>query len=148
MKRTITLAIVCLLVGGSAYLGFAAEQEKAKPAKAGANGEQVTITGQLSCTFCKLANPNMSCKPECCTSCVKAGDPPMLTDADGNMYLLLTDKMGEALMTPERTKMLGGQATVTGLLVKGKGIQAIYVDSMVKVEAMASRESKEKEKKQ
>jgi hypothetical protein len=64
------------------------------------------------------------------------------------MYILLTDKMGEALMTPERTKMLGGQATVKGLLVKGKGIQAIYVDSMVKVEAMESRESKEKEKKQ
>ena len=66
----------------------------------------------------------------------------MLTDAEGNMYLLLTGKMGETLMTPERTKMLGGQVTVKGMLVKGKGIQAIYVDSMEKVEAKKAEEKK------
>jgi hypothetical protein len=149
MRRLITLAIVCLLVAGSAYLGFtatAAEQEKAKPAKVEpkgeSKGEQVTITGQLSCTFCKLAHPAMTCTPECCMSCTKVGDPPMLTAADGNMYLLLTGKMGEALMNPERTKMLGGQVTVKGLLVKGKGIQAIYVDSMEKVEVKKAEEKK------
>jgi len=139
MKRTLNVAIVFLLAAGTAYFGYAvaAEQEKAKPAKAEAKGEQVTMTGQLSCTFCKLAHPDTSCKPECCMSCSKAGDPPMLTDAEGNMFLLLTGKMGEALMTPERVKMLGGQVTIKGMLVKGKGIQAIYVDSMEKAEAKA-----------
>ena len=42
-------------------------------------------------------------------------------------------------MNPERMKMLGGQVTVKGMLVKGKGIQAIYVDSMEKVEAKAAK---------
>jgi hypothetical protein len=148
MKRIISLLVVCLLVAGSAYLGFtatAAEIEKAKEAKAEPKGEQTTITGHFSCSFCKIAHPDKVCSAECCRTCTKAGDPPMLTDAQGNMYLLLTDKMGETMLTPDRSKMLGSQVTVKGLLVKGKGVQAIYVDSMQKVEAKAeSTESREK----
>ena len=45
-------------------------------------------------------------------------------------------------MNPERIKMMGGQVTVKGMLVKGKGIQAIYVDSMEKVEAKPARKEK------
>jgi hypothetical protein len=71
--------------------------------------------------------------------CVKAGDPPMLTDADGNMYLLISGEQAVPFMNPERMKMLGGQVTVKGLLVKGKGVQAIYVDSMEKVEAKPAK---------
>ena len=140
MKRTIILATVCLLVAGTGYFAFAAEQEKPKTEKAATKGQQVSMTGSLSCTFCKLAHPDMTCKPDCCMGCVKAGDPPMLTDADGNMYLLINGEQGIPLMNPERMKMLGGQVTVKGMLVKGKGIQAIYVDSMEKVEAKATKE--------
>jgi hypothetical protein len=125
MKRTIIITMVILLTLSGIYL-VAAEQGKAKD-------EQVSITGQLSCTFCKLAHPDMTCKPDCCTACVKAGDPPLLTDADGNMYLLVSGEKEVPLMNPERMKMLGGQVTVKGLFVKGKGIQAIYVGSMEKV---------------
>jgi hypothetical protein len=139
MKRIVTLAAVCLLVAGTAYFATAAEQEKPKTDKAATSGKQVTMTGNLSCTFCKLAHPDMTCKPDCCMGCIKAGDPPMLTDADGNMYLLINGEQGVPLMNPERMKMLGGQVTVKGLLVKGKGIQAIYVDSMEKVEAKAAK---------
>ncbi len=143
MKRTIILLTVCLLVSGTAYFALAAEQEKAKtekaPAKAAMSGTEVTITGHLSCTFCKLANPTMSCKPDCDMACVKAGDPPMLTDAEGNMYILVNGEQGVALMTPDKMKMLGGQVTVKGMLVKGKGVQAIYVNSMEKVEAKPAK---------
>jgi hypothetical protein len=144
MKRTITLVVVCLLVTGTGYFAFAAEQEKAKtekaPEKAAYSGKQVTMTGNMSCTFCKLAHPNMTCKPDCCIGCVKSGDPAMLTDADGNMYLLISGEKEVPLMNPERMKMLGGQVTVKGMLVKGKGIQAIYVDSMEKFEANPAKE--------
>jgi hypothetical protein len=139
MKRTVILAVVCLLIAGTGYFAFAAEQEKAKTEKAPASGKDVTMTGQLSCTFCKLANPTMSCKPECDTACVKAGDPPLLTDAEGNMYILVNGEQGVALMNPERMKMLGGQVTVKGMLVKGKGVQAIYVNSMEKAEAKPAK---------
>jgi hypothetical protein len=133
------MAMVCLLVTGTAYFAFAAEQEKAKTEKAATTGKQVSMTGNLSCTFCKLAHPDMTCKPDCCIGCVKAGDPSMLTDADGNMYLLISGEQGVPLMNPERMKMLGGQVAVKGMLVKGKSIQAIYVDSMEKVEAKAAK---------
>jgi hypothetical protein len=33
-------------------------------------------------------------------------------------------------MTPERYKLLGGMVNVKGVMVKDKGIQAIYVDRM------------------
>jgi hypothetical protein len=139
MKRIVTLAAVCLFVAGTAYFAIAAEQEKPKTDKAATTGKQVTMKGNLSCTFCKLAHPDMTCKPDCCTSCVKAGDPPMLTDAEGNMYLLVSGEKEVPLMNPERMKMLGGQVTVKGILVKGKGIQAIYVDSMEKGEAKPAK---------
>jgi hypothetical protein len=139
MKRIVTLAAVCLLIAGTAYFAAAAEQEKPKTDKAATSGKQVTMMGNLSCTFCKLAHPDMTCKPDCCMNCVKAGDPPMLTGADGNMYLLINGEQGVPLMNPERMKMMGGQVAVKGMLVKGKGIQAIYVDSMEKVEAKAAK---------
>ena len=139
MKRTITLAAVCLFVTGTAYFAIAAEQEKPKTEKAATSGKQVTMTGNMSCTFCKLAHPDMTCKPDCCMGCVKAGDSPLLTDAEGNMYILLTGEHEVPLMTPERMKMLGGQVTVKGMFVKGKGVQAIYVDTMEKVEAQPAK---------
>ncbi len=143
MKRVIILATVCLLVSGAAYYALAAEKEKPKaekaPEKSMASGKDVTVTGHLSCTFCKLANPTMSCKPECDTACVKAGDPPLLTDAEGNMFILINSEQGIALMTPERMKMLSTEVTVKGMLVKGKGVQAIYVNSMEKAEAKPAK---------
>jgi hypothetical protein len=144
MKRTITIAMVALIIAGSAYLVIAADKGMAKGAKVEGKGEQVTITGQLSCTFCKLAHPDMVCKPDCCVACVKSGDPPMLTDAEGNMFLLVSGEKEVSLMNKDRMKLLGGQVVVKGILVKGKGIQAIYVDSIEKTPAEGTAETKEK----
>lgn len=49
---------------------------------------------------------------------------------DGNQYILLTGEHDVPLMTPERHKMVGGKVKVQGVIVKGKGIQAIYVDNV------------------
>ena len=95
-------------------------------------GKEVSITGQLTCTFCKLTAPAKTWEKECCVRCIKAGDPPVLTDKKGNQYILLTGENGVPLMNTERHAMLGGTVTVKGVLVKGKGVQAIYVESMEK----------------
>jgi hypothetical protein len=100
-------------------------------------GKQVTITGEFSCTSCKLADPKNSCSGDCCRACINAGDPPLLTDEKGQMYILLSGipEIGwaqEQLMNPETMMMLGGKVTVTGLLIKGTGIQAIYVKNIKK----------------
>jgi hypothetical protein len=106
-------------------------QSKSKP-----KGEEVTIMGRASCTFCKMSHPEMDCKKGCCAKCVGAGDPPLLTDGKGNNYILLTNEKGVSLMTPERIKLLGSDVTVKGLLIKGKGVQVILVDSMEKMGPM------------
>jgi hypothetical protein len=127
MKKAMVVATCILLAAGGIYLllGTSASQPEAA-------AQEVTISGKLSCTFCTLANPDKPCMPGCCADCVKMGDPPSLTDAQGSMYILLTGEKGMTLMTPERVQMMGGQVTVKGLLVNRNGIRAIYVDSMQK----------------
>jgi hypothetical protein len=93
-------------------------------------GKEVSITGKITCTFCKLAHPDKTCEQGCCERCIKAGDPPLLTAEDGNQYILLTGEHEVPLMTPERFKMLGHAVSVKGMMVTGKGVQAIYVDAM------------------
>ncbi len=94
-------------------------------------GPEVTVTGMMTCTFCNL--PAMGkCTKECCQACVKAGDPPLLSDAKGNLYILLTGEHEKPLMTPERMDLLTEKVTVTGISVKRGGIQGIYVKKMEK----------------
>jgi hypothetical protein len=113
-------------------IGMVLSVMAAKQMTMSAKGTEVTMTGTLACTFCSLSHQGKPCPKGCCASCIKAGDPPLLIDAKGNMYLLTANEMQGRLMTTERMVMAGGKVTVKGLLVKGKGIQAIFVDSMKK----------------
>ncbi len=94
-------------------------------------GQEVTITGMMSCTFCNLPGGG-KCTKECCQNCIKNGDPVLLTDAKGQMYILLSGEQMKPLMTPERMDMLQSKVTVKGMEVKSGGLQAIYVKSMEK----------------
>ena len=100
--------------------------------KGASKGQDVTITGKLTCTFCNLATPSKACNKACCQDCIKAGDPALLTDAKGSLYILLTGEQMKPLMTPERMDMLESQVTVTGILVKRGGLEGIYVKKMEK----------------
>jgi hypothetical protein len=126
MRRRMVFPVVVLSVLSFCLIAFAESSDKGAAVK----GKEITVTGQLTCTFCKLANPEKKCPPGCCENCVKAGDPPLLTADDGNQYILLTGEHEVPLMTPERYKMLGGRVRVKGIMVKGKGVQVIYVDTM------------------
>lgn len=132
MKRKLTIAMCMVLAAGSACFVIGAAGTGDEPGEA----RQVAIGGRLSCTFCALANPDRLCPPGCCAECVNAGDPPLLTDAEGNMYLLLASEKEMTLMTPARMILMGSQVNVTGLLVKRNGIQAIYVETLEAAQAM------------
>ncbi len=97
-------------------------------------GQETTITGKLSCTFCNLATPSKQCTKECCMDCIKAGDPPLLTDGQGNLYILLSGEQMKPLMTPERMNLLETQVKVTGIVVKRGGLEGIYVKKMEKAQ--------------
>ncbi len=94
-------------------------------------GEEVTVTGIMSCTFCNLPGGG-KCTKECCQNCIKSGDPVLLTDEKGSLYILLTGEQMKPLMTPERMDMLQSKVTVKGIEVKRGGLQAIYVKGMEK----------------
>jgi hypothetical protein len=70
-------------------------------------GTPVNITGEFTCTFCDLKDPAKAGDAECCTNCLRTGDPPLLTDPGGNHYVLLTGEHEVSLMTPERYEMMG-----------------------------------------
>jgi hypothetical protein len=123
---TLVAALVLALLAGMCLTVMA--KDMAMTAK----GQEVTLNGTLTCTFCSLSHPEKPCAKGCCAQCMKAGDPPMLTDAKGNQYVLLTGEVKTPLMNAERMEMAGGPVTVKGMLVKGKGIQAIFVESIKK----------------
>ena len=125
MKRvTVLLALVVVVVMSASFLVMAAHEQ------GGPKGKEVNLSGRLSCTLCTLSHPDKTCKKGCCAGCIKGGDPPLLVDEDGNMYILLSNEIKKPLMTPERLQLAGEKVTIKGLLIKGKGIQAIVVDSV------------------
>ncbi|MEW6658225.1 MAG: hypothetical protein AB1424_06170 [Thermodesulfobacteriota bacterium] len=94
-------------------------------------GQEVTITGKMTCTFCNLPAPG-KCSKECCQACLKSGDPVLLEDAQGTLYILLSGEHEKPLMTPDRMNLLTEKVTVKGMMVKRGGIQGIYVKGMEK----------------
>jgi len=94
-------------------------------------GEEVTITGKMTCTFCNLPAPG-KCSKECCQNCIKSGDPALLDDGKGNVYILLSGEHEKPLMNPERMNLFTEMVTVKGMLVKRGGVQGIYVKDMQK----------------
>ncbi len=122
MKKAVLLFMALVLLTGTCW----AQEKMAAP-----KGEEVTVTGLMSCTFCNLPGGG-KCTKECCQACIKAGDPVLLTDGKGNLYILLTGEQMKPLMTPERMDMLESKVTVSGMLVKRGGIQGIYVKKMEK----------------
>jgi len=94
-------------------------------------GQDVTITGMMSCTFCNLPG-GATCTKQCCQDCVKSGDPVTLTDEKGNLYILLSGEQMKPLMNAERMDMLQSKVKVTGIMVKRGGIQGLYVKKMEK----------------
>jgi hypothetical protein len=92
-------------------------------------GEEVTVTGKLTCTFCNLPAAG-KCSKECCQNCYKSGDPALLEDANGNLYILLSGEHEKPLMNPERMNLFTEKVTVKGMLMKRGGVQGIYVKEM------------------
>ncbi|MEZ4598307.1 MAG: hypothetical protein R2940_00765 [Syntrophotaleaceae bacterium] len=128
MKRAYFFGIFMVLALALTTTTAFAESDK----NAAIKGQEITATGQITCTFCKLSHPDKVCAKGCCERCIKAGDPPLLTTADGDQYILLTGEHEVPLMSPERYAMLDGTVQVKGVLIQGQGVQAIYVESMEK----------------
>lgn len=128
MKRAAVLLMAVLLLTGTCW---ASEKEKhgEKHEKHFAKSRDVTLTGQMSCTFCTLPSGQL-CSKECCTNCLRSGDPVLFTDTKGHLYLLVSGEKQQPLLTPDRMNLISERINVTGTMVQRDGIKAIYVRSM------------------
>jgi hypothetical protein len=125
MKRALLVLMALLLLTATCW----AQKPAGAPPPAG--GQEVTMTGMLSCTFCNMPGAG-KCSKECCQACIKSGDPALLTDDKGSLYILITGEHEKPLMTPEKMDLVMSKVTVTGMLVKRGGLQGIYVKKMEK----------------
>lgn len=121
MKKAVLVFMAVLLLTATCWAQMAAPK-----------GQEVTMTGVLNCTFCNLPGPGGMCSKECCQACIKMGDPALLQDAKGNLYILISGEKEKPLMTAERMNFVTEKVTVSGMLVKRGGLQAIYVKKMDK----------------
>ena len=64
----------------------------------------------------------------------QSGDPILLTDAKGSLYILLSGEQMKPLMTPERMELVESKVKVTGIMVKRGGLQGIYVKKLEKAQ--------------
>ena len=119
MKRAVLVLMAVLLL---ASICWAQDVPK---------GKDVTITGVISCTFCNLPAVG-KCSKECCQGCIKSGDPVLLTDAKGSLYILLSGEKMKPLMTADKLDLLQEKVSITGILVQRGGLQGIYVKKMEK----------------
>lgn len=119
MKRVVLVLMAVLLLGS---ISWAQDVPK---------GKDVTITGVISCTFCNLPAVG-KCSKECCQGCIKSGDPVLLTDAKGSLYILLSGEKMKPLMTADKLDLLQEKVNITGILVQRDGLQGIYVKKMEK----------------
>ncbi len=120
MKKAILVLMALLLLTATCWAQGTAPK-----------GQDVTMTGVMSCTFCNLPGwrqVHQGMLPELRES----GRSGPLDRCQGQLYILLTGEQMKPLMTPERMDMLQSKVTVTGIVVKRGGLQAIYVKKMEK----------------
>jgi len=93
-------------------------------------GEKVTLKGEVVDLWCYMEGGDRgAAKKACATACATAGNPIAILDAGGSVYIaagLKDHQPGKDLLL----KRMSSEVTVTGTLVKGGGVQMIYLDSV------------------
>lgn len=134
MKKAMVIILASLLLTATCWAEMEKGSMTGNPMEEKAiKGQEVTITGYMSCTNCTLASGmTRKCTPECCQACVKAGDSVLLQDGKENLYILLNKEKGKPLITPDRLPLVGGEVMVTGIMAKTGGLQWITVEKLEK----------------
>lgn len=130
MKRM--TGTVVIVLGLCALAGSGLEALGSSVPGAGGKGREIVLVGRLVCSYCTLLSPSGRCTKACCTHCLKSGDTPLLRAATGELYMLISAEKQTPLMAPKRLALANGGVRVQGLLVQGRGIQAIYVEDLRK----------------
>ncbi len=124
MKKAVVILLAVLLLSGTCW---ASEKERSA-----AKSKEVILTGSMTCTSCVLPS-GQKCTKECCTNCLKSGDPVLFTDVEGHLYILLSSEKGQPVLSAERMNLISEKIRIKGTVVKKDGLKAIYVNHMEKI---------------
>jgi len=111
---------------------FAALIAFAAPALAQQSGQRVTVTGEISdswCTISGLMFAKGTAHHQCAIWCALGGIPVAIRDAGGNLYLIL--KIGDdedSAGNPRVAKLATHEVTVDGELLERDGVKYLLVD--------------------
>lgn len=104
----------------------------AAPASAQQSGQRITITGEISdswCTISGLMFAKGTAHHQCAVWCALGGIPVAIRDSGGNLYLIL--KIGddeESAGNPRVARMATHEVTVDGELLERDGVKYLLVD--------------------
>ena len=104
----------------------------AVPVAAAALDKVASLSGELVDMVCFMKHDGKGEKhAKCAQMCVKGGAPLGMLTAEGQVYLLVNEHGNEKPFA-EAKLLAGGNAKVTGLIVKRGGVQAIIVAKVEK----------------
>lgn len=104
----------------------------AAPAAAQQSGQRVTVTGEISdswCTISGLMFAKGTAHHQCAIWCALGGIPVAIRDAGGKLYLIL--KIGDdedSAGNPRVAKLATHEVTVDGELLERDGVRYLLVD--------------------
>lgn len=104
----------------------------AGPARAQQSGTRVTVTGEISdswCTISGLMFAKGTAHHQCAVWCALGGIPVAIRDASGTLYLVL--KIGDdedSAGNPRVAKLATHEVTVDGELLERDGVKYLLVD--------------------
>ena len=102
------------------------------PASAQQSGQRITITGEISdswCTISGLMFAKGTAHYQCAVWCSLGGIPVAIRDSGGNLYLIL--KIGDdedRARNPRVARMATHEVTVDGELLERDGVKYLLVD--------------------
>ncbi|KPH82529.1 MULTISPECIES: hypothetical protein [Bosea] len=105
----------------------------ASPAAA-QDGRRVSITGEISDTWCTISGlmfAKGTAHHQCAVWCALGGIPVSIRDAQGDLYLIL--KIGDdedSVANPRIARMATHEVTVDGELLERDGVKYLLVDKI------------------
>ena len=116
----------------TAALAFFAMPLAAQAAAAPAHnmGEEVTITGQVIDLYCNTTQgASGAAHKACAEACAKAGEPLAILTGDGDVYMAVSSKAGDA-QNPRLLPFVEGKVKVTGTHRMNHGVHTIEIKTV------------------
>lgn len=129
---------LCLFVGcGITSILATSQPPKDTPqAEAPSRESKATIEGLVRDIACPIQNLEATAthlSMKCLLACARKGSPLVILSKDGELYLLISDKMPDTDQRQKLMPFLGKYVRATGTVYERKGTHAIVINEIVEL---------------